>query len=91
MFIRVTRGQHDSSKAEEFKRAVPAVKTVLEVLPGCQSVHSGMDHQAGTSVSVSIFDTREHASFARESLGEPFKRLTTMGYTAHPPEIDEES
>jgi quinol monooxygenase YgiN len=88
MYLRVTRGQNDPGKSDEVKQAVPAVVAAIKALPGCQGVQTGMD-ETGRTIAVSTFDTREHASFSRDVLGESLQRLTALGYTAQAPEIYE--
>ncbi len=89
MYVRVTLGQNDPSKADEVKEAVPAVVAAIQALPGCQGVKTGMNAETGRTIAVSTFDTEEHASFARERLGEPMHRLIALGYSAEAPLIFE--
>ncbi len=89
MHVRVTRGQGDPARIEETVRLVPEVSAALRRLPGCRGVQVGVDRATGKSVAVSTFDTREHAAFARERLGEPIARLVAAGWRGEEPEIYE--
>jgi hypothetical protein len=40
-------------------------------------------------VTAATFDTREHAQFSRDSLGEPLARLQAAGWQGEAPEIYE--
>ncbi len=63
-------------------------------LPGLQHHHMGVDRTAGTVAAVSVWDSAEHARFARETLGAPLERGMALGVQLDPPEIyeiDEES
>jgi len=54
----------------------------------------GIDRTAGTVAAVSVWDSAEHARFARETLGAPLERVMALGVQLDPPEIyeiDEES
>jgi quinol monooxygenase YgiN len=89
MYLRLTRGQVDPSKADAAQQAAAAVIAAVKALPGCQGVQSGADPETGRTIAVSTFDTREHASFSRERIAEPFQALLALGYIPQDPEIYE--
>jgi len=90
MYHRVSHGRSDPAKYDELVGLVPAVRAAIRQLPGCQDVRAGVDRATGRTVSVSTFDTLEHAQFARESLGEPLARLAAAGWHGEAPEIYED-
>ena len=89
MYLRVTRGRWDPAKHDELVRLVPAALAAIRKLPGCQDARNGVERSTGRTVSVSTFDTLEHAQFSRESLGEPLARLQAAGWQGEAPEIYE--
>ena len=89
MYLRVTPGQNDPAKADEMIRLVPEISAAIRQLPGCQGVQVAVDRATGRSVAVSTFDTREHAAFSRETIGEPLRRLVAAGWQGEEPQIYE--
>jgi quinol monooxygenase YgiN len=89
MYLRVTRGRWDPAKHDEFVHLVPAAIAAIRKLPGCQDARNGVERSTGRTVTVSTFDTQEHAQFSRESLGEPLARLQAAGWQGEAPEIYE--
>jgi hypothetical protein len=89
MYLRVSHGRWDPAKHDELTRLVPEVRAAIQRLPGCQDVRSGVERSTGRTVSVSSFDTLEHAQFSRDSLGEPLARLQAAGWQGEAPEIYE--
>ena len=89
MYLRVTRGRWDPAKHDELARLVPEALAAIRQLPGCQDARNGVERSTGRTVTVSTFDTLEHAQFPRESLGEPLARLQAAGWLGETPEIYE--
>ena len=89
MYIRVTRGWLEPAKYDEMARIVPDLTAAIRRLRGCQGFHPGGDRAAGRIVAVSIWDTAEHARWAREALGEVQRRVEATGVRLDPPEIYE--
>jgi quinol monooxygenase YgiN len=89
MYLLVTRGRWDPAKHDEFAHLVPAAIAAIRKLPGCQDARNGVERSTGRTVTVSTFDTQEHAQFSRESLGEPLARLQAAGWQGEAPEIYE--
>lgn len=89
MYLRITRGRFPTDQRDAMLAAVPAVLAALRQLPGCQDARAGSDGSAGTSISVSTFDTLAHAQFARETVGESLTRLQAVGWQGDAPEFYE--
>ena len=87
MYQRVTRGQWDPAKHDEFRRLVPELDAAIRQLPGCQDLRNGVERSTGRTMTVVTFDTQEHAQFPRERLGEPMTRLQAAGWQGEAPEI----
>jgi hypothetical protein len=88
-YIRVTRAQFDPAAAEQIAGHTADLRRAIEGLPGLQHQHLGLDLQGGKGVAVSTFDTREHAQFEREMLGEIVARLQAAGMRMEAPEVYE--
>jgi quinol monooxygenase YgiN len=66
MYIRINRGKFDPARLDDVtailraseEKLVPAIRQ----LPGLQSYHTGIDVASGTMITVSIWDTAEHAA-----------------------------
>ena len=89
MYLRVTHGHIDPANADAALGTIPDLLAALRQLPGCQDVQTGLDRDTGETVSVMRFDTLDHATFARESIGEPFERLLAAGWQPEAPLITE--
>jgi hypothetical protein len=89
MYLRSTRGHFDPTKSGEATALLPDIVAAIERLPGCQGVQAGVDPTTGGTLSVSSFDTQEHAHFSRESLGDAFTRLQALGWQGEAPEFYE--
>lgn len=89
MYVRTTHGHTDPAKYDEVSRLVPDVRAAIQQLPGCQDVQVGIDRATGDTVSVSTFDTLEHAQFNRDSIAEPLSRLRAAGWQGDDPHIYE--
>ena len=92
MYLRSTRGRFDSARYDELLPLSQEVNAAVQALPGCQSVHVGLDRSAGRLTTVSTWDTAEHADFSREAagaLGDLVRRVQAIGVQLEPPEIYE--
>ena len=89
MYLRLTRARFDPAVHDQIVPIALEVDTAMRRLPGLQHNHQGLDRAAGTVAAVSVWDSEEHASFARESLGEPIGRLRALGVQFEEPEIYE--
>ncbi len=89
MFLRCTRAQFDPAKADEVAAVGDDLKAALGKLPGIQHSHAALDRAAGRSITITLFDTREHAQFGREALGDIIARFQTAGVKMEAAEIYE--
>ena len=92
MYLRITRGRFDPARYEVLLPLSQQIRAAVQALPGCQSMHSGIDRNGGRLVAVSTWDTAEHANFSRETasgLGELVRRTEAIGVQLEPPEIYE--
>ena len=89
MYLRITRGRFDPAKADQFVPLAREVNAAVQRLPGCQSMHMGVDRNAGRIAAVSTWDTEEHAQFSRETLGDVMTRIHALGTQLDPPEVYE--
>jgi hypothetical protein len=89
MFLRITRARFDPGSYDQVAAAAQEVQVAMQRLPGVQHIHQGVDRTAGTVAAVSVWDSEEHARFARELLGEPIGRLRALGVQFEEPEIYE--
>jgi hypothetical protein len=87
MYFRLTRGRFDPAQFGAIMPLVPAVTTALRALPGVQDVRVGMDRATGRTLSLTSFDTLEHAQFSRDRLGSVLQPLQDLGWEAEAPEI----
>ncbi len=88
MWMRVSRARIDPARLDEASTLLEDVGEALRQLPGVQRYLLGVDRATGQLISVSTFDTEEHANWAptREDLN---ARIQALGIQADPPEIFE--
>ena len=89
MFLRCTRAQFDPAKADDVSAIASDLKAALDRLPGIQHSHGALDRAGGKSITITIFDTREHAQFSRDALGDLIPRFQAAGMKLDAPEIYE--
>jgi phage tail tape-measure protein len=89
MYLRLTRARFDPARADQVVPIASEVRAAMARLPGLQHNHQGIDRVAGTVAAVSVWDSAEHAGFAREALGESIGRLRALGVQFEEPEIYE--
>ena len=87
MYLRITRARFDPASYEEITAAAQEVQAAMRQLPGVQHIHQGIDRTAGSVAAVSVWDSEEHARFAREALGEAIGRMRALGVQFEDPEI----
>jgi hypothetical protein len=86
MYIRVTRGRFSPVNADETVRmARDQLVPALKQRPGFRNYYAGLNHDAGTLIAISTWDTREQAQEAQTARG-PFESL---GIRFEAPEIFE--
>ena len=90
MWMRVTRGRVDTTKADEaLMQLAQDVAAAIKRLPGCQSYVGGGDRASGQTIAVSTWDTEEHARFSRDALGDIPSRMQALGGQVDQPEFFE--
>jgi hypothetical protein len=89
MYLRLTRGRFDPARYEDVLRHVPDITAALRALPGVRDVRVGIDRTSGRTLSLTSFDTLEHAQFSRDRLGSVLQPLQALGWEAEAPEIYE--
>ena len=90
MFVRVTRGRLDPARFDEARGITPDIAAAIRALPGYLSYVNAGDHAAGTTITVTTWDTAEHARFSRtDALASVMSRLLATGIQLDPPEIYE--
>ena len=89
MYLRLTRGRFDPARYDAVEPLVPAITAALRALPGVQGVHVGIDRASGRTLSLTSFDTLEHAQFSRDRLHSVLQPLREIGWEAEAPETYE--
>jgi quinol monooxygenase YgiN len=86
MYIRVMRGHFSPANTDETVRiARDQLVPALKQRPGFRNYYAGLNHDAGTIIAISTWDTREQAQEAQTARG-PFQSL---GIQFEAPEIFE--
>lgn len=89
MYLRLTRSHVDPVHAEAVAQHVPGITAALRALPGVQDVQVGIDRATGRTLSLTSFETAEHAPFSRERLSTVLAPLQALGWEPVAPEIYE--
>jgi heme-degrading monooxygenase HmoA len=90
MYMRVTRSRIDPSRLDEALGQVATdLRAAIGRLPGNQSYTLAADRASGQSLSISTWDTDEHARWTRGALGDILPRLQALGMQIDPPEFFE--
>jgi hypothetical protein len=92
MYMRVTRARFaDPSKIDETTRQTGRdVAAAIRRQPGCQSFTGAVDRANGRAITVSTWDTEEHARWSpADVLGDIVSRLEALNVQTDPPEIYE--
>jgi hypothetical protein len=88
-YLRVTHSQIDPARLAEheaeLRRLSVELAEAVRRLPGCLHYVSGGDFATGRSISVSVFDTLEHAQLSRASLGAMIPRMQALGLQIESP------
>ena len=69
MYLRLTRGRFDPARDDDVVPHVPNITAALQALPGVQDVRIEIGRTTGRTLSLTSFDTQEHAQFSRDRLG----------------------
>jgi hypothetical protein len=92
MFLRITRTTGPAGlDADAVREIIADAAETLKQQPGFQRFVSGADEQAGTGAIVTLWETREDASFDRSILGSVPQRVADLGMTMAAPEVYEVS
>jgi hypothetical protein len=92
MYMRVTRGRFaDPTRMDEAVRQVGQdIAAAIGRQPGYQSFTGGIDRASGRTITVSTWDTEEHARWSpADVLGDLVSKLQALGVQTDPPEIFE--
>lgn len=89
MFLRIVRshvapGALSQAQINSISQDVVAV---IKPLPGCQHVYVASNADTGQAVTVSHWDTREHAHFDASKIADLIARLQQSGVQIEAPEI----
>jgi hypothetical protein len=86
MYIRVLRGRFSPANADDtVKIARDQLLPTLEQRPGFRNYSAGLNHDAGTFIAISTWDTREQALEAQTVRGP----LESLGIHFEAPEVFE--
>jgi hypothetical protein len=80
MWMRVTRGRLDPATIDEALKLAPETTAAFKRLPGYHSYVAGGDRTTGQSISVSTWDTEDHARFSSEALGDALTALRALNF-----------
>lgn len=89
MYMRVVRGRIDPSRLSDVGPLAPDLAAAIRRQPGFQNFMGGVDRTSGWTISVSTWDTAEHAGYSPDALGDVVTRLQSLGLQAEAPEIFE--
>jgi quinol monooxygenase YgiN len=93
MYLRITRGRGDPSRADEVQALTQEIIAVVRQQPGFQHYYGGIDRASGQVIAVSTWDTQEQAAASRNAmgLGEIISRLQALGVQLEPAEVYEDA
>ena len=79
MYMRVTRTRIDPAKLDEARKV--DVAAVVRRMPGCRSYMLGVDRASGRALSVSTWDTEDHARWSADAdaVSDVRARLEALG------------
>jgi hypothetical protein len=89
MFVRVVRSRVDRSKMDTDSQLAQDLAAAVKRMPGNQSFMGGVDRANGRAITVSTWDTEQHASYSPDALGDVQSRLRGLTTDVDPPEIYE--
>jgi len=92
MYMRVTQGRWPdltALDAEAGKQVLQDLVTTIKRLPGNQRYETAVDRASGQAITVSTWDTEEHARFTLGTVGDVPSRLQALGLQLEPSEIFE--
>ena len=89
MFVRVVRSRVDPAKIESESQLRQDLSAAVKAMPGNQSFMGAVDRANGRAISISTWDTQEHASYSPDALGQVQSRVRAIVTDMDPPEIYE--
>ena len=92
MYMRVTRGRiTDPSKlgTDTANQVLRDLVAAVRRQPGFQSFTGGADRANGRTITISTWDTEDHARFSPEALGDLPARIEAIGIQVEPFEVFE--
>ena len=91
MYMRIVRARIDPARIDETaaRQLGQELAAAVRRQPGCQSFMGGGDRASGQTITVSTWDTEEHARYSPDALGEVMSKIQAVGTQAEPPEIFE--
>jgi len=75
--------------SDSTRQTVRELHLAVKALPGNQSYIGAVDRATGRAMSVSVWDTEEHARFPADALGDLPARLESLGLQVQSSEIME--
>jgi hypothetical protein len=91
MYMRVGPARMDPARIDEDSRLVQDIAEAFKQLPGFQSLMMGVDRTTGQVITVSTWDTEEHARCSLLTRTDLIARLQAVGVQGDPPEFFEVS
>ena len=79
MHVRITRARFEMGLYDELVRISQELATAFQRQPGFQGCYNGLSRDTGVVVSVSLWDTEEHAQLDRAALGDLIVRIQSVG------------
>jgi hypothetical protein len=89
MFVRVVRSRVDPAKIESDSQLTQDLAAAVKAMPGNQSFMGAVDRANGRAITISTWDTQEHASYSPDALGQVQSRVRAIVTDIDPPEIYE--
>jgi len=84
MFVRIVRSRL-GSRFDVDPALTAALAAAVKGLPGNQSFTGAIDRANSRAVTISTWDTEEHASYSPDVLGEVQTRILAQGVQVDPP------
>jgi quinol monooxygenase YgiN len=91
MYMRIVRARSDPATLDGAAASQVGQELAAAVRrqPGCQSFMAGADRASGRTITVSTWDTEEHARYSPDALGEVVSKILALGAQPEPPEVFE--
>ncbi|RIK33519.1 MAG: hypothetical protein DCC55_34790 [Chloroflexi bacterium] len=90
MYVRVTTGGFDPAKEQELQRLIDEkFIPLLQQLPGLHRYLSGIDRAAGRFVSITIWDSLDHAQAFPAAIADLLGEFTAASLRPEPTQLFE--